>query len=161
MGKKQHNGVASGKSAGSIKKSMTMPSVSDMNSSIVGSSSTQGRLPQDNRLYLTCCCFSTCGGAYNADVFDYDQLIQVQMICAANPSPIFNLKQIVKLYKENTSAADGMPIPSDMDAVTQQYRAQFIFASKKTYDPDNVGFKKNRSGWYVSLLKLKTFLKVA
>jgi hypothetical protein len=116
-------------------------------------------LNQDERLYLTCFRFSTNGVAYNAEVFDDEDLIQVQMTCAAVPSPTFNIMQLVKVYKEKAATpADGTSIPEDITEVADQYGAQFTYVGKKTHDPDAVGFKKNRSGWYVSYTSLKSFL---
>ena len=159
MGKKQNRGLAAAKSASASPKSLTMPSVSDMSTATRGAASQQRKVSDDERLYLTCFCFSTNGSVYNVELFDDERLIQVQMTCAALPSPVFNMMQLVRLYKENSEEeGDGTAIPEDMEAVSRQYAAQFSYVGKRTPDPDSVGFKKNRSGWYVSEKNLKPFL---
>jgi len=159
-GKKQNSAAPAARSTGASPKSSAIPSVGELSSGTrCGSSPHQKKVPEDDRLYLTCFCFSTTGNVYNADMFGDGELIQMQMTCAALPSPVYNIMQLVKLYKENSAdPEDGTRIPEDMEAVTQEYAAQFIYVSKKTPDPDSVGFKKNRSGWYVSYKNLKAFL---
>ena len=136
MGKKQNRGVLASKSATASPKSSRLPSVSEMSAGTLGGSSLQKKVVEDDRLYLTCFCFSTAGSVYNAEIFDDEQLIQLQMTCAALPSPLFNMMTLVRLYSEKCAKPeDGTPIPENIAAVTEQYAAQFTYVNQKTPDP--------------------------
>ena len=127
MGKKQEPALSPGKAAVAFRKSSTMPSVREMNSSSCGASSQEKQVHEDDRLYLTCFRFCTSGNVYNAEVFDDEELIQIQMTCAAVPSPIFRIFNF-------RSTADRRPPTADRRQPTADRRRPIADRRQPTDD---------------------------
>ena len=130
-----------------------------MSSGTRGPSQYKKKQPEDDRLYLSCFAFCSDGSVYDGQVFHEEVLVQIQMTCSAVPSPIYKMQELVQKYAQSTTATAGeRPVPEDVAAIADRYHTQFTYVSKRTPDPDRVGLKRNRSGWYVSQRNLKGFL---
>ena len=91
----------------------------------------------------------------------------IQLLCT-NCNPLFPSTAIVAKRRWNKEGMkDGesdhteevvVQVPVNLEQMEWQYGARMAFVSKKTIDVDNVGLKKNRAGWYVSLACLQDFL---
>ena len=159
MGKRIAAASAAGASNGGRQKQPRLPTLASMTATVVGTGSSQKRADQDERLYLTCFSYCTHGSAYNDQVFDAGRLVQIQMTCNAVHSPMFSIIQLVTLYGQaEKSREPDKHVPTDMESLTRQYGVQFVHVGKNTTDPDGVGFKVWRAGWYVSSTNLKAFL---
>ena len=156
MGKKvPRSEAASADVRKKAKNFVNFPSVADMGASVMGSSQNVVKSHKDQDIHCTCLTYCKKGSVYSS-VFDDGELVLVLMECGARPSPLYNMKLLVQTYGQ-TEKNEKDPPPQSLDEVASRYAAEYTFVWKKTVDADDVSFKRNASGWYVSASKLKDF----
>ena len=96
------------------------------------------------------------GSAYS-NTFSDKKLYAVLMTTAHKPNPLYQLMKQVGLHGASEAGrADGAPI--SMTEVEDRYKAIHQFVGKKTIDVDEIGWVRNRVGWYVDEAHVKDFL---
>ena len=166
MGKKRALSQPFGSSPIKKKLKYEMPSLSNMTAASSDGTINKVQPVKDEHVHLFLFYFASTGRIYQP-VHDDGPLVQVQMLSKANPLPLCRLQSIISFYGNQEAKKDGKldsteemdaHVPVDLQQVEQQYGARMAFVSKKSIDEDDVGLKKNRAGWYVSLAGLQDIL---
>ena len=153
MGKKTLTGGSA--NAGSAKKARAseVPSVAAMGSMSKGGSK---RLEiADDNVHVGLYQYMQNGSLYSS-TFSQGPVWVAQMATTRMPSPLFQIMKLIKRYGESQSESEDPP-PCSMEEVASRYRAQLQFVSKTTPDPDEVGWARNRMGFYIDEAMVKEF----
>ena len=143
-----------------------MPSLAHMSAASSGGTANMVQPVKDEHVHLFLFYYASKGSIFHP-LHDDGPLVQVQMLSKANPSPIYKVQTMISLYGNQQATKGGKSdameeldarIPVDLQEVEHVYGARVAFVGKKTTDEDDVGLKKNRAGWYVSLARLQDFL---
>eukprot|EP00972_Heterocapsa_arctica_P095239 14045712-Heterocapsa_arctica.AAC.1 len=99
------------------------------------------------------------GSVYSA-TFDDSELFVVQMASSGTPNPLFMLKETIALFGEATAKKGEVGLPMDLADVEKTFKVAYQWVGKKTDDCDDVGWAKNRVGFYISggTVSIKEFL---
>ena len=156
MGKKQKP-VAAAASVTSPKKQrgMAIPDVAEMGSLVLGGS-TQPKPVFDDQIHIGLMEYAKRGSIYS-DTFGAGKLWVAQMATSRQPNPLFQMKKLMELYGQATAGAEDPP-PATPEDLELRYKAVNQFVWKKTEDKDDIGWKKNRMGWYIDEEYVKEFL---
>ena len=94
---------------------------------------------------------------YSENIYGFGKLWVALMYTARRPSPLYKTRKTIDLYGEHASTDDDPP-PRNLETVALQYKAMHQFVWKNTQDPDDIGWKKGCTGWYIEEDHIKNFL---
>ena len=92
--------------------------------------------------------FCTRGCLYGEN-FDDGPLHVVQMMCSLSPNPLYQMKAAMLAYCASMRDKENS-VPADWEEFQDDHAAALTFVSKKTQDPEAIGYIRNRTGFYVS-----------
>ena len=164
MGKRQVAQLAGSSPATSSKAARgSVPRVAALTALSMGGSATFSE-DGDGALQLSIMRYCDDGSVYS-NCFSEGPLHVVHIVSSPRPSPVFRLKQMIELLGKHhrtqvsTATAESMG-PGSLDELGQMYQTIYQWVGRSPSDPDEVGWAKYRSGFYVSggVAGVKNFL---
>jgi hypothetical protein len=156
MGKKTIPSSSAAGSGAKKPRGMEIPDVADMGQLSSGGQ-TRAKPVFDEQLHIGLYEYAKNGAHYNSEVFSENKLWVAQMVTGRQPNPLFQVRKVIGLYGQATGGTAD-PQPPDMPSFESRYHAVHQFVGKKTEDKDDVGWVKNRMGWYIDEDYVKEFI---
>jgi hypothetical protein len=148
MGKTKNTAVMSpGKKTKSADACAGVPSVASLGNLVGGSSSMPPRVYDEN-INIAVLKYCTNGSVYDNKVFPAADMYALSLATGCQPSPIFWMMKVQELYGKSTQGSAN-PQPIDSESFRMAYQTKLEFVSKKTTDPDAIGWRKNGLCYYV------------
>ena len=154
MGKKTLTGGSANASPVKKIRASEVPSVAAMRGMSTGGCKKLGIA--DDNIHVGLYHYMQNGSLYSP-TYTNGPIWVAQISTTQMPSPLFQIMKLIKKYGESQSKSENPP-PSSMEELQCRYAAQLQFVSKTTPDPDEIGWARNRMGFYIDEKMVKEFL---